>query len=1182
MTSSARFHLRLLGRFALTAGEGDSAPIRLSTRKTGALLAYLAMSPDQTASREELAALLWGSCPDQQARQSLRQALASLRKELGDVQVFTADTKMARLEPGHWAVDARDFETLARSSRPDDLERAGRLLTGAFLHGLNIDEEAFDEWLNAQRLRMQLAATRLCETYATQPELIIDGQQAVTAAEQLVALDPLREDWQRLALTLYARYRGRNEALGQAEAFVALLRRELDVAPEPETLALVERIRAGEIAFVQAEPKPSAVATPRRTEAPVLSLVSHDGAKGHTSGGFPSSPERWTIWSYRNIAAVLAIAAMIGIAAAFGPIRSGSVPARISDPVREVATAAPEPTAGPSQPPGPSSQQGGNSTSGQPSGVAAILVLPFTVAGEANGRSTSLADLMSGDLTNVLSRVGGFRIISRQTALGFRDARVDPAAVGAELGVRYLLGGSVEATGETLRASIELIEAKSRNHVWSARFERSGSDLPAIADEIVKSVGRELQVEVAQIESRRDTGEQDLHAMIYKGWAALSEARRAGGPALERAQGYFEQVLAREPNNTRAMTGLGASHLQVATQLSTPDPAQHLAKAEMLLKQVVARRPDVGGPSLYLGMVSMARGQIEAALAWFEREIARNPSQAAAYAGLGRILAATGRAEEGLDKILYAMRLSPRDPLLASWLEFAGSAELELGHYERAIAYLDDAVKLNAPLSRPKLVLIAAHALSGHPDIAQQLLSKLQGEAPRLSRDQLVGRFFGPSDKPTWPHLREGLRRALALSDDPWQSPRTGSTPSGDAAGGANKRIIPILVLPFMASGEATSQVRMIADMITDDLGNMLSRVASFRVISRRTARSVAEKQIDIAAVGAELQVRYVLEGTVRMQDGRLRVNVEVINPATRLAAWTGRIERDDADRRGVQDEIVGRLAREMQFEILPIESARLAKDFDADALAYRGWAALAAIDRKGYEEALSLFRQALERDPQNLSAQTGIGAYHARMGAQVFDTDSLGHRAEAQQILRDVIARDPQSSDAHFYLGLALDLPPTLPEALAQLARAIEIEPSNASAHAQIGNGLIRSGRVAEGLEHVRYAMRLSPRDPIMPVWLEFAGNAELELKDFSAAIDCFRRSTEINPGYPRGWAGLVAAHALAGHQDEARRYAEKLMSFSPDLTADGLVKQYGRHDSSRLREGLRLALAVPAESVQ
>jgi tetratricopeptide (TPR) repeat protein len=152
----------------------------------------------------------------------------------------------------------------------------------------------------------------------------------------------------------------------------------------------------------------------------------------------------------------------------------------------------------------------------------------------------------------------------------------------------------------------------------------------------------------------------------------------------------------------------------------------------------------------------------------------------------------------------------------------------------------------------------------------------------------------------------------------------------------------------------------------------------------------------------------------------------------------------------------------------------------------------------------------------------------------------------------------------------------PTLPEALEHFTRAIELDPSNASAHGQIGNGLIRLGRVADGLAHVRYAMRLSPRDPIMPVWLEFSGNAEFELKNYAAAIDLFRRSTELNPNYPRGWAGLVAAHALAGHSDDAQRYAAKLKSFSPNLNADGLVKQYGgRQDSSRLHEGLRLAVA-------
>jgi len=237
---------------------------------------------------------------------------------------------------------------------------------------------------------------------------------------------------------------------------------------------------------------------------------------------------------------------------------------------------------------------------------------------------------------------------------------------------------------------------------------------------------------------------------------------------------------------------------------------------------------------------------------------------------------------------------------------------------------------------------------------------------------------------------------ALGAPPDPWRSPA--STQEAQLP----KGIIPIVVLPFTSPGGSDEPGQLIADMLTDDLTNTLSRIPSFRVISRQTARSYQSQAVDVAKLGTELQVRYVLEGSVRSQDDNLRVNVELINPATRLSVWSGRVERRGADRQGVRDEIVSRLARELQFEVLPIESQRLSNDFDAEALAYRGWAALSQINLDGYKQALALFNKALERDPKNLSAQLGIGAYHARMGAQVFDTDPGAHRSKAEAILRN------------------------------------------------------------------------------------------------------------------------------------------------------------------------------------
>jgi len=251
MNPADRIRVRLLGGFEIVRGDETSRPLRLSTKKVCALAAFLVMS--RTATRAELATLLWGSCPDQQARQSLRQALVLLRKDLGSPNALFADKEVVRLHPGAWSVDALEFEASADSTDLEDLERAVELFGGEFLTGFAIDEEGFDDWLQAQRNRTHAAAGRALAHYAERSDAARSGQRAMAAAERLLLLDPLREDWQRLALRLCARHRGQHEAMARAKAFEALLRRELDVEPEPETEALIEKIRRGEFAPIARE-----------------------------------------------------------------------------------------------------------------------------------------------------------------------------------------------------------------------------------------------------------------------------------------------------------------------------------------------------------------------------------------------------------------------------------------------------------------------------------------------------------------------------------------------------------------------------------------------------------------------------------------------------------------------------------------------------------------------------------------------------------------------------------------------------------------------------------------------------------------------------------------------------------------------------------------------------------------
>ena len=319
----------------------------------------------------------------------------------------------------------------------------------------------------------------------------------------------------------------------------------------------------------------------------------------------------------------------------------------------------------------------------------------------------------------------------------------------------------------------------------------------------------------------------------------------------------------------------------------------------------------------------------------------------------------------------------------------------------------------------------------------------------------------------------------------------------------------------------------------------------------------------------------------MRMTGDRLRVNVELIDPNTRLSVWSGRIERDGADRQAVQDEIIGRLARELSFELFPIELERRAKDNGTDTLIYRGWAAMnAAYARttlEAFRQAEALFMQALEREPENPAAQLGIAAYHANVGAQGLDGDSSAHLREARELLQDVIRRRPTSSPAHHFMGFVHNWLGQLPDAIESFERAVELNPSAAGSHAHLGHALARTGRLTEGLNHLHYAIRLSPRDPNMAYWLEFVGSAKLELGEHREAIETFHRAIDLNPGYPRSWAGLGAAYALAGQLEDAHRTIEKLKSMQPSMSSARLIERFGRPSGQapHLREGLRLALA-------
>src|SRR5271169_4147420 len=285
--------LELLGGFAINVTGNPPTLVRISPKKGRALLAYLAMQPQHCGSREQLATLLWGDRCGKQARQSLRQCLRWLRRDLTRTEpaLLYFDGDKIGLRTQFLTVDADEFAALARSTESSELERAAGLYRGEFIAGCDLDEEAFADWVRAERSRLQVMAAQVFVQCAERFDAVGDGAKAIDTTVRLVALDPLREDWQRSLLRLRARYEGCDAAMADARALTALLKKELDVEPAPATKALVAEIERGEIASVSIAVRTARTCDAIKTvrAAPVATSAAPGAPRGRSAIPRPRS-----------------------------------------------------------------------------------------------------------------------------------------------------------------------------------------------------------------------------------------------------------------------------------------------------------------------------------------------------------------------------------------------------------------------------------------------------------------------------------------------------------------------------------------------------------------------------------------------------------------------------------------------------------------------------------------------------------------------------------------------------------------------------------------------------------------------------------------------------------------------------------------------------------------------------
>lgn len=672
------FSLRLFGGASIEGPDGPLAG-RAAQRHRIALLALLAATPRGGVTRDKLIAHLWPERDAERARHALSDSVYRINKALGKEAVLAAGDEL-RLDPERLPSDLAAFR---EALEEDDWERAIGVYAGPFLDGFHLPKAAeFERWLDGERDRLARRYASALEALAEERAAAGDPTGAVAAWRRRAAHD--RYD-SRIAVRLMQALEAagnRAGALRHARIHARLLEQEFGTGPDPHVLALAERLReapapkrpaaAGPTAKAprgrpegretpeglreapQASPRTPAVPRDAPAEEPAASSGTPAAGAGAARGD-PARPHR----ARRPLFGAAVGAALLVLAA---------VGARLAW----------ESAATPSSPPSPS---------------ASIAVLPFENL-SPDEENRYFGDGVTEDILTNLSSFGDLRVIARASVMQYRDRRRPIPQIAKELGVGYILEGSVRRADDRVRITAQLVDAEMNAQVWAETYDRKLEDVFAVQSDIARTVAgaleAELAPEVAQRIARAPTDDLDAYNLYLRGrffWHLRTEED------LRRSARFFEQAVERDPGYARAWAGLADAYSVLAfydylpPRTAYPEAKEAATRALAIDETLAEAHASLGYITLYYDWDG-AKSEAE-----FRRAIELNPSYTVGHQWYANLLVAMGRFEEAAREMTRAREVNPLSLIANGAL---GWVYYYAGRYEDAVRQCDLALEMDA------------------------------------------------------------------------------------------------------------------------------------------------------------------------------------------------------------------------------------------------------------------------------------------------------------------------------------------------------------------------------------------------------------------------------------------------------------------------------------------------------
>jgi adenylate cyclase len=398
-----------------------------------------------------------------------------------------------------------------------------------------------------------------------------------------------------------------------------------------------------------------------------------------------------------------------------------------------------------------------------------MVVLPFAnLSGDP--AQDSFADAVTDELTSGIARFPNSFVIAHNTALSYRGKPVDAKAIGKDLGVRYVLEGSIQPSANQVRVNVQLIDANTGAHLWADKFDTARADRLQMQDEIVGRLARELGLQLVEVEAARlkrtPAANPDAEDLAIQ---CMGNLQKTGYVGKEADGGYrlCEQALALDPNNTDARNQLSVKFYMPVLMGVSADPKSDVERAEELASKALALDPN--NAFGHLSMAGIRRGQQRAddAIAEYERALALDPAAASALVGLGFTYMSLGRFDQSLESFDKAIRLSPHDPEL-SYIYSGKAIDYDRqGQYGQAIESAHRAIAIDPKNTSAYDNLSHTYLNSGQCEKSLEYFDNLVRHDPQ-DADYYSAKAQAHFCLKQYDHAIEAARQGIAINPNSW------------------------------------------------------------------------------------------------------------------------------------------------------------------------------------------------------------------------------------------------------------------------------------------------------------------------------------------------------------------------------------------------------------------------------